>query len=510
MHIQKYGNRKQFPHDINAMTIHFTGIKGTGMAALAEICTFRGATITGSDVADIFYTDDVLKHLGIVPKLFDKKNITSHIDLLIYSAAYKPDSHPELSEAQNRGIPMLLYTEALGAFSQASYSCAVAGVHGKTSTTGIIGTLVKALALPAQVLAGSIISSFSDNESSAAGFCTLNIGEHFFIAETCEYKRHFMSFHPKKIILTSVESDHQDFFPTYESIQSAFVDFISLLPKGGELIYCADDKGAKETAKIISGRRSDIKLIPYGTTACGDYRVTVGDIKDGKQYFSVAVFDNIVSQEFFLQVPGVHNILNAGAACALAISLCAEQNEKIDKFDIHKKLLTGFSQFRGSRRRSEIIEHIKPVSPADKSPDILIMDDYAHHPTALKTTLEGFRRFYPGHYIIADFMSHTYTRTASLLNDFATSFSAADEVILHKIYASAREQSDSTITGRTLFEQTKNCCNAVHYFEEIENAVPYVLQRIKEINEPVLFVTMGAGDNWKLGKLLATELKTAR
>ena len=251
--------------DLNGVHIHFVGIKGTGMAALVEIAHARGAVITGSDVPEQFYTDEILKRLNVkVYTSFDAKNIDSQVQFVIYSAAYKREENPELIEADKRHIPVMLYTEALGAVSALAYSCGIAGVHGKTTTTGLTGTLLKQLNLPAQVLAGSIISSFGNT-------CTLNNGNDYFVAETCEYQRHFMSFHPKKIILTSVESDHEDFYPTYESIRDAFVDYILLLPENGQLIYCADDKGAAEVADIISRKRGDIELIPYGTSAKGYY-----------------------------------------------------------------------------------------------------------------------------------------------------------------------------------------------------------------------------------------------
>ncbi len=489
-----------FPNDIENMKLFFVGIKGTGMAALAEICTYRGAIVEGSDVEDRFYTDDVLESLHITPKLFSAQNIHKDINLVIYSAAYNVDTHEELLQAKKLGIPIMLYTEALGKISESTYSCAIAGVHGKTSTTGITGTLVKALNLPSQVLAGSIISSFGDS-SLAQGSCTLNQGKDFFIAETCEYKRHFMSFYPKKIIMTSVESDHQDYFPTFEDIQRAFIDFALLLPKDGELIYCADDSGAKDTARIIKEKRSDIVLVPYGITAVGDYRVILGDIEDGKQFFNFACFEKDFPEGFYLTVPGTHNVLNSASGCALVVSLLQEAKSTLSKKEIYEKLKEGFASFRGSRRRAEIIDK---VSVGEK--DVLIMDDYAHHPTALKTTIKGLKDFYKDYHIIVDFMSHTYSRTSSLLNDFASSFESADEVILHDIYASAREKFDGKFDGSVLADATSDYHSSVKYFAKIEDAFPYVLHRISQIKKDILFVTMGAGDNWKLGKLLQKEL----
>ena len=476
--------------DLNGVHIHFVGIKGTGMAALVEIAHARGAVITGSDVPEQFYTDEILKRLNVkVYTSFDAKNIDSQVQFVIYSAAYKREENPELIEADKRHIPVMLYTEALGAVSALAYSCGIAGVHGKTTTTGLTGTLLKQLNLPAQVLAGSIISSFGNT-------CTLNNGNDYFVAETCEYQRHFMSFHPKKIILTSVESDHEDFYPTYESIRDAFVDYILLLPENGQLIYCADDKGAAEVADIISRKRGDIELIPYGTSAKGDYSIKIGQIKDGHQFFKIGAFNG----ELALRIPGEHMIRNATAACALSIELfknfsSCKDLDAATKAQIFKNLKDGLEAFTGAKRRGEIIADIN---------GIIIMDDYAHHPTAIATTLEGLRKFYPDRRIIVDFMSHTYTRTAALLDRFAGAFGAADEVILHKIYPSAREKYDGTVTGRILYERTKQNHPKVSYYEEILDALPYVSSIVKPGD---LFITMGAGDNWKIGKALIEQLK---
>ncbi|MGI5172311.1 UDP-N-acetylmuramate--L-alanine ligase [Treponema sp. OMZ 840] len=499
-------------NDLRNTHIHFTGIKGTGMAALVEICHFRGARISGSDVADRFYTDEVLERLHIKPTLFSAENITKDIDLLVYSSAYKIDSNPELIAARKAGVPMLLYTEALGALSRAAYSCGIAGVHGKTTTTGITGMLLKSLDLPVQVLAGSVIPGFADEEkqssiqtpSGATGSCTLNRGRRFFVAETCEYRRHFMSFCPKKIVLTGVESDHQDYYPTYESIRDAFIDYCLLLPEGGELIYCADDAGACETVAAVKKKRDDIVYTPYGFAAKGPYRLHMGKTEKGRQYFSLLGFD----EDFYLRIPGKHTVLNCGAACALALSLCAEHCGRpicefsgAEKKRLCEKLKEGFASFTGAKRRSEIIDTV-----GLQNGSVLIMDDYAHHPTALKTTIEGLRSFYPDRFIIVDFMSHTYTRTAALLDDFARSFSAADEVVLHKIYASARESFDGSISGKTLYEAVRRNHNHVSYFEEIFDALDYLFERCTGLKKDVLFITMGAGDNWKLGRLLSEKL----
>ena len=502
------------PQDLKGVHIHFVGIKGTGMAALVEIFFHNGAVITGSDVADRFYTDDILEKLGIKPVLFSEDNITPQIQYIVYSSAYNFETNPDLKRAKELGIPCLLYTQALGWHSSLSYSCGICGVHGKTSTTGLTGTILKELDdIPAQILAGSVINSFGNT-------CTYTSPlikdlpaqdkkkKSIFVAETCEYQRHFMSFHPQKILLTSVESDHEDYYPTYEDIRDAFIDYICKLPMFGELIYCADDKGAVETALLAYNKRPDIHLVPYGESAGGDYKLTFGKVENEKNTFTLKGFD----KELSLSMPGRHEVLDAAGAVALVCQILRYFGKHPAEYI--EKISNGLQKFTGGKRRSEIVRTFK--SPAGN--DVIVIDDYGHHPTAIKTTVSGYREFYKGRKIILDFMSHTYSRTAALLKEFAASMDDADVVILHKIYSSAREKAeDFKITGRTLYEETLEhqkqvgtkaaATNSIYYFEEILEAKDLIEQ---ELNKPLppeypdgyLFITMGAGDNWPLGRAI--------
>ncbi len=495
------------PEDFHGVHIHFVGIKGTGMAALVEILFHKGAVITGSDVSERFYTDEVLEKLGLHAVPFAAENITDDVQYVIYSSAYKLDKNPDLIEAVRRGVPCLLYTQALGSYSSRAYSCGVSGVHGKTSTTGLVGTILKEIDLPSQVLAGSVINSFGGTctytAPSVASENTEDAGRTLFVAETCEYQRHFMSFCPQKIILTSVESDHEDYYPTYEDIRNAFVDFVCKLPEGGEVIYCADDKGACETVALAREKREDIAAIPYGEKALAaggsDFNVTFGKVENERNCFTLGLFAK--KGEFALSMPGRHEVLDAAAAVALVCRLLVAYGK--NPLDYYENIKAGLLKFSGGKRRSEIVGHFKNKSGTD----VIVLDDYGHHPTAVKTTLEGYREFYKGRKIIIDFMSHTYSRTQALLQEFARCFTAADEVILHKIYSSARENpADFDITGRTLYEAVlatgqKN----VHYYEEILDASDFAKAELEkplgpEYPDGYLFVTMGAGDNWKLGK----------
>ncbi|MDR3337168.1 MAG: UDP-N-acetylmuramate--L-alanine ligase [Treponema sp.] len=474
--------------------VYFVGIKGTGMCALAELLHNTGFRVSGSDRDEVFYTDAILKELGIpYRESFDTAHLGKNTDLVIYSAAYSPETNPELREAEKRGIPLLKYPEALGAYSARFDASGIAGVHGKTTTAALAGTLIRGAGLPAQVLAGSAVSGFG-------GRSTLNLGNKYFVAETCEYRKHFLSFHPRRIVLTSVESDHQDYFPTYGSIREAFLEYTAKLPPGGELIYCADDPGAAELALTAGNRAAGegrpVILTPYGFTASGPFRIDDCRVEGERQIFNVALFPG----ELRLRVPGRHAVLDAVAALALTNSLMASEygdagpdgGSTADGWTAEKRerVCCALEEFRGSKRRSEIV---------GERNGILFMDDYGHHPTAIKTTLAGLREFYPDRRIVVSFMSHTYTRTAALLDEFAASFEKADIVFLHKIYASAREINTEKINGRTLYEKVLEKRDKVYYTEEPEDAA----NELDAILRPGdLFITIGAGDNWKLGKKL--------
>ena len=469
--------------------VYFIGIKGTGMCALAELMHNRGITVTGSDRDEVFYTDAILKELNIpFYETFDAAHICrgkEEPDLVIYSDAYTFATNPEMAEAESRSIPISKYTDALGAYSACFDSSGIAGVHGKTTTTALAGTLIQGAGLPAQILAGSAVGTFG-------GRSTLILGNTYFVAETCEYRRHFLSFHPKRIILTSVESDHQDYYPGYGDIRDAFIEYGRLLPPEGELIYCADDPGATEVAVSLKREKPDVSLVPYGFSAAGDYRIETYQVANERIVMRLKAFPG----ELKIRIPGRHTARNAAAAVALVSLLVKKEFGSGNNDGWNDKRREGvrksLEEFSGSKRRSEIL---------GEAGGILFMDDYGHHPTAIKTTLAGLREFYPRRRIVLSFMSHTYTRTASLLEDFAASFENADLVVLHKIYASAREVYHGGVTGKTLFEKASGRFGRerVFYAEEPLDAVDLLKGILRKGD---LFITMGAGDNWKLGKEL--------
>ena len=455
-------------------SVYMVGVKGTGMAALAELLVASGAKVRGSDVAEKFFTDEILDAVGVpYVESFAAEHLDPLPDLVVHSAAYFADSNPELAEAVRRRLPVLVYPAALGRFSEGFPAAAgIAGVHGKTTTTAMAGVVARALGVPASILAGSLVPDFGDR-------ATLNLGHQLFIAETCEYKRHFLFFHPSAILVTSIELDHTDYFRDYDDIFGAFYEYALKLPQGGLLVYCADETGASALASAVGHHRPDVKLVGYGLRAEGAFRVVDRRFVPGQSRFRLEGFE----AEFSLGIPGTHNVLNAAGACALVFSLASRPVTDSDLPPVTAAL----ASFRGSRRRSQIV---------GEAGGVLVMDDYGHHPTAIAVTLQGLKDFYPHRRLVVDFMSHTYSRTKALMAEFAASFSAADEVVLHKIYSSAREADTLGIDGRTLYHATALVHPSVRYFEEVLDAVPYYLETLKPGD---LLVTMGAGDNWKAG-----------
>lgn len=477
----------RLPDSLSGFPVHLVGIKGTGMAALAEILSARGARITGSDTAEKFYTDALLQHLSIpYREFFAADNLPADVRLVVYSAAYRKDENPELIAATTRGIPSISYPEALGLLSGVSDSSGISGVHGKSTTTALCGAILKEWAFPATVLVGAEVPSFG-------GRSTLVQGDRFLVAETCEYRRHFLNFRAKRIVITSIEPDHLDYFHDLEDMLSAFTSYGTSLQPGGALIYCHDDPGARTAAARIRAQRIDLVMIPYGRSAEGLFQVSGEDTGNGRTSFTLAGWRTA----FTLRIPGAHNVLNAAAALALCSLLWAAERGESAAMDV-TAAARAIESFTGSRRRSEIV---------GEAGGVLFMDDYAHHPTAIEKTLAGIRSFYPGRRLVVDFMSHTYSRTRALLPEFGRCFHAADSVVLHRIYASAREQDDGGITARDLYQEVSRSHPRVKYFPEPIDAAPFLVSELKPGD---LFLTMGAGDNWKLGRELLSMIRGAR
>ena len=453
------------------------------MTAIAELLKGEGARVTGSDVADRFYTDELLARIGITPLTgFSADHLPPETELLVYSAAYGADN-PERVEANRRGVPQVSYSEMLGSLSRTRLSLGVSGVHGKTSTAAMLGTMIAGSSLPATVVVGSAVPSFG-------GSATLRQGRDILIAETCEYRRHFLTFHPAVAIITSVEQDHQDYYSDPADIFDAFEEYAMRITSGGALVYCVDDDGAPGIAERIRRARKDLTMVPYGFSADGPWRCQLLSVGSGRQLFTLGDSDST----WELAVPGRHMIANAAGAVAALTELVRryKHDEIAERFESWRRQL---ALFRGTRRRSEITAIIDGIT---------VIDDYAHHPTAIRATLAGFREFYPGRRLLVDFMSHTFSRTAALLEQFGDAFPDADMVVLNDIYASAREHNTHGISGDTLYREIAKHHPMVEYHPDFGSATKRILEVLKPGD---VLVTMGAGDNFRVGHGVVNALR---
>lgn len=483
--------------NLAGLTVHCVGIKGTGMAALAELFHKLGARISGSDTTEEFYTDAVLKELGIpYAEGFSPSNLPRDAGLVIHSAAYDRESNPELAEADRLGIPVYSYPEALGLVSGKRFSVGIAGTHGKTTTAAMTAAMLMHTDIPVSVLVGSAVSNLG-------GRSVLVQGDRYFIAETCEYRRHFLHFRPSVLVITNIEADHLDYYSGYGDVLDAFVQYGMNLSEGGCLIYCADDPGAREAAERITYKRPDIEPVPYGRTAEGPFSIFNLNIEPGTTGFALKGF----SKPCVLHIPGEHTVLNGAAAAAVVSAVHAREKGGAEgscaagagrltgaggwiEPEVEDAILRGLDNFRGSSRRSEIL---------GEAGDILFVDDYGHHPTEIAATIAGLRQYYPTRRLVVDFMSHTFTRTKAFFRDFTSAFRDADLTVFHKIYSSARENVDGTVTGKDLFREAEHYTKKAVYFHEIFDALDYLK---KELKPGDLFITMGAGSNWALGREL--------
>lgn len=442
------------------MRIHFVGVKGTGMSALAQISTkMENADITGSDVSESFFTDILLEKAGITVLPFSSENI-SGVDLVVASAAYGKD-HPEITAAISHNIPVLSYPEYLGRLMSKRRGVNISGTHGKTTTTALVGSILLDAGLDPTIVVGSNVPSLGSNAYAGTG--------EFFVAESCEYRRHFLNYNPEYLAILNMELDHPDYFRDLDDVINAFQELANKVPSHGRIIICGDDANWQRIS-------SNAPVITYGLQKHNHYRAENISFDQGNTTFEL-MYKGESLGNFQLAVTGRHNVLNSLAAIALSRELGAGLES------IRKTL----SQFRGTKRRFEKLGEYNGA---------LIMDDYAHHPTEVNATLEGARLAFPQRRIIAVFQPHTFTRTQKLLDDFAKSFSFADEVVVANIFSSAREKEGSGVNSETLANKLRsNGVNAV-FMPSFQDIKSYLSEHLTKDH---LVLTMGAGDIYKVG-----------
>jgi UDP-N-acetylmuramate--alanine ligase len=443
--------------------VHFIGIAGAGMSALAELLIRRGVVVTGCDASPGSAPD--LERLGVHVTAHEPSHVDGARAVVVTSAM--PKDHPELARARELGIPVIRRAEALGEVTVGRELVAVAGTHGKTTTTVMTAAALAAAGRDPTALVGGRVAMWEGNLRAGT--------DALYVVEADEYDRSFLALTPTIAVVTNVEADHLDIYKDLADIRTAFGQFV----RGARtIVLCGDDPGASTIPTP-----SATEVIRYGISS-RDARLIAGDVRHGGIGVSFDVlFDGEGLGTVALDVPGVHNILNALAALAAGLSLGAP-------FD---GLTRGLGEFRGVERRFQRIGDAHGVS---------VIDDYAHHPTEIAATLAAARQIFPGRRIIAAFQPHLYTRTRDFSSAFGAALAAADAVFLTDIYP-AREQPIEGVSS-ALIEAALAKAGGVLAWRGERTALAAALS--KAVHSGDVVITIGAGDITKTGPELLARL----
>lgn len=459
--------------------IYMIGIKGVGMTMLAEFLAHQGKTVSGSDVVDEFMTDQVLKKAGIkVYEGFDASRIDGNYDLVIHSTAFLPETNEELRAALAGPVKVIKEIEGRAAVFNPHYGIAVCGSHGKTTTSAWLGYVLKAAGFDPNAMVGARVPQFGGE--------SLLGSSNYFVLEADEYQNKLRYLEPHMVLLNNIDYDHPDYFKTVAEYEQAFADFIARVPKSGVVIANFDDPVVK---RIVEAHCS-ARVISYSLNGPADYVARDISFHDGRQFFGVSLGSldaaDLAEDEtsdlgiFPVALAGRHNVSNALAVIAACLELGMDL----------LPLRTHLAEFTGTARR---LERMGSFRGAD------IIDDYAHHPTEIRGTLEAVRQRYPGKKIRAVFHAHTYTRTKALLAEFGKCFAGADEVIVLEIYGSAREEQGGVSGLEVAEEIRKNGIANVKFIATLPEVEQYLRDSVAD-NEVILLI--GAGDVFRIGERL--------
>ncbi len=432
--------------------IHFIGIKGVGMSALAQIFHHDGAIVSGSDTSEEFPTDKNLTNIGIIPSSFSEDNIKDDIDCVIYSKAYNND-HPEIKKAREMNISLMDYGEALAHLFNQKKGIVVTGTHGKTTTTAMLAKIFEDAGLSPSAIVGGEVLDWQSNARRGQG--------EYFIAEGDEYQEKFLNLEPYGALITNIEYDHPDFFQDFQNYKNAFEKLIGKMKPDGVCAVFGKDKNALDILNYFEGKK--IIFSPN---------------------LQIDIFNRLK-----LRVLGYHNRVNALGAFMLS-----------REFGIPEDIIfKSLAEFQGVKRR---LEHF-----SSSNNKILIIDDYAHHPTEIRASISALREAYPDRKIVLAFQPHTFSRTEALFKEFEEAFNDAHVVAIADIYASARE-AGGRMTSRNLVPKLKDRgLNAVYAptLADVQNFFEQIAIR-KNDGEKYIFITMGAGDIWKVARELKNKL----
>lgn len=443
--------------------IHFVGIGGAGMSGLAELLLSYPLSISGCDTAP----SEVTRRLASLGVRIFAGHDPAHLagaDLLVITSAVG-EQNPEVRAAREQNIPVIRRAEMLGEIMRLKQGIAVAGTHGKTTTTSMIGAILTEAGFDPTILVGGRAHYLGTNARPGKG--------EWLVAEADEYDRSFLELTPVLAVITNVEEDHLDCYRDLSEISDAFVTFASRVPFYGAVFVCADDPHAAELLPRLSRR-----TVTYGLSTSASLCARNVTLDASGTRFSVLGDDEKFGGDVILPLPGLHNVRNALAALVVARELSIP----------FAGAAGALAQFRGVARRFEA---------RGEKDGVLVVDDYAHHPTEISTTLAAARQVYPARRIVALFQPHLFSRTRDFARRFGQALGAADVALVTEIYPS-REAPIPGVSGRSVVQAAQSFGHRHAFFIERREEVPEMLSKTLKAGD--LLLTMGAGDVYRLGE----------
>jgi UDP-N-acetylmuramate--alanine ligase len=450
--------------------VHLIGIGGCGMSGLAAMLLKRGAQVSGTDAVASLDLARLAERGAKVTTRQEGEDIPEQVDLVVVSAAI-PDDHPERLAAERRGLKVIKYAELLGLLMSQYHGIAISGTHGKSTTTAWLTYALKQAGLDPNFVVGATVAQLGGGSGVGDG--------PYFVAEACEYDRSFLSLRPQQATILNIEEDHLDCYENLAAIQAAFADFAACVPTDGRIVLNGDDANCCALAQDLSTR-----VETFGIGEGLTWQATNLRVEDGCHAFDVQ-HDGQTLGRARLGIPGHHNVYNALAVIANA-QACGVPWEKT---------VEALATFSGARRRFETRGTVN---------EIRILDDYAHHPTEIRATLQAVRERYMPQKLWCVFQPHQHSRTRFLLEDFARSFSAADEVVVPDIYfVRDSEREREKISASDLVEHITDQGGRARYVGAFDEIVELLAAQAQP-NDVVM--TMGAGNIWKVADELVQRL----